>query len=63
MTSYYSITISKRKQWSEQNDNNELDQLKNYIMLYHTYFLMFCNGHIEFTNHYSIKKCGNEKIK
>ena len=39
----------QKNQQSKQNDNFELNTLRNYTTLYHTYQLLYCKGHIKMT--------------
>ena len=40
----------KKKQENKQNDNTALLTLRSYDILYHTYFLLICKGHVQMTS-------------
>ena len=47
------VNVETEKQQSKQNDNIEFNRLRNYTTLYHTYPLLYCNGHIQITSNHS----------
>ena len=37
-----------------KNNNNALNKIRNYVTLYYTYRLLYCEGYIQITSYYSI---------
>ena len=57
------VIVETKKQLSKQNDNIEFNTLRNYIILYHTYRLLYCKGHIQITSNHSNGNAETDKIE
>ena len=58
---YSNVNVEKEKTMSEQNDNFELNILRNYTTLYHTYQLLYCKEHIQIKSNHSNENLETEK--